>query len=70
MNSVMMDIMWKVGTLLIILTIVTSVKVVLLQSNATEISRCQGKAYDPHFRKALNKTLKVTNASLWEGRDV
>ncbi|RMB94657.1 hypothetical protein DUI87_28892 [Hirundo rustica rustica] len=38
--------------------------------NVTGIYQCQGRAYDPYSRKALNKILKVTNASLWEGRNV
>ncbi|RMC19757.1 hypothetical protein DUI87_03321 [Hirundo rustica rustica] len=38
--------------------------------NVTGIYQCQGRAYDPYSRKALNKILKVTNASLWKGRNV
>ncbi|RMC20376.1 hypothetical protein DUI87_01225 [Hirundo rustica rustica] len=38
--------------------------------NVTGIYQCQGRAYDPYSRKALNKIVKVTNASLWEGRNV
>lgn len=63
-----MDLMWKVGTLVIIVVIV--INAAPQKYNATRVYRCQGKAYDPHARKALNKMLRVTNASLWEERNI
>nr|XP_032600663.1 uncharacterized protein LOC116806961 isoform X2 [Taeniopygia guttata] len=31
---------------------------------------CRGRAYDAHSRKLLNQMLKVTNAKVWEGRNI
>ncbi|RMC19805.1 hypothetical protein DUI87_03370 [Hirundo rustica rustica] len=61
--------MKKIVTIVVIV-IITGVNVIPRRYNVTGIYRCQGKAYDPHSRKALNEILKVTNARLWEGRNV
>lgn len=64
-----MDIIETVVTLMVITTTVRA-EATPRQYNVTEIYQCQGKAYDSHSHKTLSKMLKVTNASMWEGRNI
>ena len=58
-----------VVTLMVITTTVRA-KATPRQYNVTEIYQCQRKAYDSHSCKALSKMLRVTNASMWEEKNI
>lgn len=65
-----MDMMEKVVTIIAIAMVVTGASAIPRRYNVTGMYRCQGRACDPHSHRALNEILKVTNARLWEGRNV
>lgn len=57
-------------TLVAFATAIIKIKTTPHQYNVTKIYQCQGKAYDPYSRRALSRMLRVTNASMWEGRNI
>lgn len=61
---------WKFVAFTIIAMTMMEVNAIPRVYNATDIHTCRGKAYDSYSRKALSKMLRVTNASVWEGRNV
>ncbi|TRZ07077.1 hypothetical protein HGM15179_020028 [Zosterops borbonicus] len=67
---VVMNMIRKVVGVVVIVVVIAGANAIPRKCNVTGIYQCQGKVYDSHSRKALNKLLKITNASLWEGRDV
>ncbi|XP_064258607.1 uncharacterized protein LOC135289142 [Passer domesticus] len=61
---------WTIISLTTIAMTVTEANEKPLLYHITERHVCRGKAYDVHSHKMLSEIMKVTNAKVWEGRNV